>query len=560
MSTESPAQGTTEGPVAPRAAATVMLLRDTDRGPEVFLQRRVKAMKFAPSVSVFPGGGVDVDRDSAIGASHWTGPEPSWWAERFGCPPELATALVCAAVRETFEECGVLLAAPVGAPSSGVPRLRADLLTAGREQLVRDRAALPDILTGNGWVLRADLLRAWSNWITPEAEPRRYDTRFFVAELPEGQQADARTTEVTEARWWRPADALDAWRSGDIQLLPPTWVSLEQIAELPDVAAVLRAADERPITPLIPKVRREGEKILLSLPGELGYDNAPLSLSPRQAPVQLRERTGGLLPERTEHPVYDKIRAVTASASVILAENPSPMTLEGTNTWLLRAPDAESVIVIDPGPLDEGHLRLVSEQGPVAQILLTHRHHDHAEGAARLAELTRAPVRALDPSLVLGGEGLAEGDVVAAAGLELRVVATPGHTSDSLCFLLPDAVLTGDTILGRGTTVIDHPDGTLADYLGSLRRLAELSDGLAVLPGHGPELADAGTVARQYLAHRAERLDQVRAALRTLDRPADQVTPRQIVEIVYADVDQVLWPAAEWSVQAQLTYLTTHPA
>jgi len=273
---------------------------------------------------------------------------------------------------------------------------------------------------------------------------------------------------------------------------------------------------------------------------------------PRPAP-------SGLLPAgaRSEHPRYERIRPVTATASVILAQNPSPMTLEGTNTWLLRASDQESVIVVDPGPLDERHLRLVAEHGPVAQILLTHRHVDHTEGAWRLAELTHAPVRALDPTLVLGGEGLAEGDVVAAAGLELRVLATPGHTSDSLCFLLPDAVLTGDTVLGRGTTLIDHPDGTLGDYLNSLRRLAELVGEFAVLPGHGPELVDAAATARQYLEHRAQRLDQVREALRTLGVSAADATPRQIVELVYADVDQVLWPAAEWSVQAQLTYLTT---
>ena len=172
-------------------------------------------------------------------------------------------------------------------------------------------------------------------------------------------------------------------------------------------------------------------------------------------------------------------------------------------------------------------------------------------------ELTGAPVRALDPSLVLGSEALGEGDVVAAAGCELRVLATPGHTSDSLSFLLtgPDAgpaVLTGDTILGRGTTVIAHPDGSLGPYLGSLRRLAELADGTAVLPGHGPELPDAPAAARQYLAHREERLEQVREALRTL---GPEATPRQVVEHVYADVDEVLWGAAELSVRAQLEYL-----
>jgi glyoxylase-like metal-dependent hydrolase (beta-lactamase superfamily II) len=260
---------------------------------------------------------------------------------------------------------------------------------------------------------------------------------------------------------------------------------------------------------------------------------------------------------RPEHPCYGRVRPVTSTASVILARNPSPMTLEGTNTWLLRDAGCESVVVVDPGPLDERHLELVAECGPVAQILLTHRHLDHAEGAHRLAELTGAPVRALDPSLVVGGAVLAEGDVVAAAGLELWVLSTPGHTSDSLCFVLPDAVLTGDTLLGRGTTVIDHPDGTLGGYLDSLRRLAGLGDGLVVLPGHGPELIDAGAVARQYLTHRAHRLEQVREALRTLGVSAADATPRQVVELVYADVDPVLWPAAEWSVQAQLAYLAS---
>jgi glyoxylase-like metal-dependent hydrolase (beta-lactamase superfamily II) len=257
------------------------------------------------------------------------------------------------------------------------------------------------------------------------------------------------------------------------------------------------------------------------------------------------------------HPAYGRLRPVTPLASVLLEDNPSPMTLEGTNTWVLRAPGERDCVVVDPGDDDPAHLQRVAALGPVALVLLTHRHHDHAAGARRFAELTGAPVRALDPSLVIGSEALGDGDVVAAAGCELRVVATPGHTSDSLSFRLdgpgaPPAVLTGDTILGRGTTVIAHPDGALGPYLGSLRRLAELPDGTEVLPGHGPELPDAPTVARHYLAHREERLEQVRAALQALGGDA---TARQVVERVYADVDRVLWPAAEASVRAQLDYL-----
>jgi glyoxylase-like metal-dependent hydrolase (beta-lactamase superfamily II) len=243
------------------------------------------------------------------------------------------------------------------------------------------------------------------------------------------------------------------------------------------------------------------------------------------------------------------MRKVTETAGVVLAPNPGPMTLDGTNTWVLRRPDHEGAVVVDPGPLLEEHLQEVAALGQVDVVLLTHGHYDHSEGAARFAELTGAPVRALDPAMRLGDEGLGEGDVVVGGGLEIRVLATPGHSSDSLSFQLPDAVLTGDTILGRGTTVVAHPDGVLADYLESLRRLQEMGD-RTVLPGHGPELQSAGDAAAMYLAHREMRLEQVRAAV-----AAGAATPRAVVEVVYVDVDQVLWPAAELSVRAQLDYL-----
>ena len=244
------------------------------------------------------------------------------------------------------------------------------------------------------------------------------------------------------------------------------------------------------------------------------------------------------------------LRRVTGTAGVVLAPNPGPMTLDGTNTWVLRDPSSEAAVVVDPGPLTESHLAEVAALGPVDVVLLTHGHADHSEGARRFAELTGARVRALDPAHRLGDEGLGEGDVVVGGGLEVRVLATPGHTSDSLSFVLPDAVLTGDTVLGRGTTVVAHPDGVLGDYLASLRRLRELGD-LAVLPGHGPELASAGAAAEAYLAHREQRLAQVRAAVE-----AGATTPEQVVETVYADVDRALWPAATLSVLAQLEHLS----
>lgn len=253
----------------------------------------------------------------------------------------------------------------------------------------------------------------------------------------------------------------------------------------------------------------------------------------------------------------------TARAINVLAPNPSAMTLDGTNTWIVSEPDSDLAVVIDPGPLDDVHLRNVvataEEAGKrIALTLLTHGHPDHAEGAGRFAELTGTKVRALDSALRLGDEGLAAGDVIRTGDLELRVVPTPGHTADSLCFHLPAdrAVLTGDTILGRGTTVVAHPDGRLGDYLDSLRRLRSLTvdDGVhTVLPGHGPVLEDAQGAVEFYLAHRANRLAQVETAVENGHRSAADV-----VAHVYADVDRSLWPAAELSVRAQLEYLREH--
>lgn len=253
----------------------------------------------------------------------------------------------------------------------------------------------------------------------------------------------------------------------------------------------------------------------------------------------------------------------TARAVNVLAPNASAMTLDGTNTWIVAEPDSELAVVIDPGPLDDTHLRAVIATAEragkrIALTLLTHGHPDHAEGASRFAELTGTNIRALDPALRLGDEGLAPGDVITTGGLEMRVVPTPGHTADSLSFHLPAdrAVLTGDTILGRGTTVVAHPEGRLGDYLDSLRRLRSLTvdDGIhTVLPGHGPVLDDAQGAVEYYLAHRATRLAQVETAVEN-----GLTTASEVVAQVYADVDRSLWPAAELSVRAQLEYLRDH--
>lgn len=251
---------------------------------------------------------------------------------------------------------------------------------------------------------------------------------------------------------------------------------------------------------------------------------------------------------------------VTLRATCVLAPNPGLMTLEGTNTWVLVEPGSTDAVVVDPGPLDERHLQrvqdVVAHRGArVVLTLLTHGHDDHAESAERFADLTGAPVRAIGTR----HDDLGDGQRLVVGGLDLVVVATPGHTSDSLSFLIAaeNALLTGDTVLGHGTSVVAWPDGELAAYLLSLRRIEAMTGSgevTQILPGHGATVPDPAGVLRFYLEHRRDRLEQVRSAVASGAVGADAV-----VEMAYADVPQELWPAARLSVLAQLDYLATHP-
>lgn len=247
------------------------------------------------------------------------------------------------------------------------------------------------------------------------------------------------------------------------------------------------------------------------------------------------------------------------NTTCVLAPNASPWTLEGTNTWLLRG--QTDAVVIDPGPSDAGHLERITEAADrhgvrIAVVVLTHGHVDHSEGARELAERHGVGVRALDPAHRLGSEGLVDGDVIRFDGLQVNVIGTPGHSSDSVSLVHDGALLTGDTVLGRGTTLVAWPDGKLGDYLLSLSRLRDLAErqGITqILPGHGPALDDPLAVFTMYLEHRAQRLEQVRDALAN-----GCETAQQIVERVYADVPREVWPAAEQTVEAQLEYLQSN--
>lgn len=250
---------------------------------------------------------------------------------------------------------------------------------------------------------------------------------------------------------------------------------------------------------------------------------------------------------------------------LLRADNPSEMTLQGTNSYLvfdpaLDAPEANTpVIVIDPGPLLEEHLQALA-RFTVCLVLATHRHADHTGGIDRIHALTGAPVRALLPEHCRDAPPLVDGELLEAAGTSVQVVHTPGHTSDSICLWRQGTaadLFTGDTVLGTGTTILEHPDGTLADYLASLRILRALPD-TPVRPGHGPQHPGSHRLLEAYRAHREQRLEQVREALAQLGKTAAQVAPAELLGRVYPEIDARLAGAASHSLQAQLHYLESN--
>ncbi|MEU3513050.1 NUDIX hydrolase [Streptomyces longwoodensis] len=256
------ADGTLE-PVVPRRAATVMLLKDTGEGPVVHMLRRRASMAFAAGAYAYPGGGVDPrDDEHHVG---WAGPPRAWWAERLGVDEAAAQAIVCAAVRETYEEAGVLLAGPTAETVVGDttgPDWEAD-----RAALVARELSFAQFLERRGLVLRSDLLGAWTRWITPEFESRRYDTWFFVAALPAGQRTRNASTEADRTVWIRPSEAAASYDRGELVMMPPTIATLRQLAPYGSAAEALAAAPARDLTPVLARARLEGDEVVLSWPG-----------------------------------------------------------------------------------------------------------------------------------------------------------------------------------------------------------------------------------------------------------------------------------------------------
>lgn len=521
-------------PAPLRAAATVLLLRDTASGLEVLMTRRSATASFAPGAYVFPGGGIDAAdaQSQAIAARR-----PTQSDER------LTQAI--AAIRESFEELGVLLARQ----RDGAPATAADVRALDRH------APFAAQCRERGLVLAADQVFLLAHWITDRDLPRRFDVPFLVARMPAGQEPVADEAEQFEPVWVRPADALARHADGRFFMIFPTIRTLERLRQFETVDAVLAAcAGEQPLWTSCPRAGFVQGAEARYMEHEMQYGELALVCPDGQILHQLDWRT--------DQPV-----ALLRNVMRLTAPNPGMMTGPGTNSYIVGDPDT-GYLVIDPGPADPEHQQRLwrATGGDIRLIVCTHSHADHSPGARPLQALchgrpailglpsapTARPASAFTPDRVL-----ADGERVTLTGggrsHTLRAIHTPGHAANHLCLVLQEdgLLFSGDHILNGSTTVVDPPDGDMTAYLDSLDRLAAAcdADGIEfILPAHGHVLGFARRAIELLKAHRLQREAKIVAAMRA--RP--QGSLEDWVELAYADVPPRLWPVAQRSLLAHV--------
>lgn len=545
-------------PAAVRPAATVLLLRDGDRGVEVLMTRRSMTASFAPGAYVFPGGGID----AADAQSHGQSTRRPTQSDR-----HLTQAI--AAIRESFEELGVLLARRADGSHLGT----AEIATLDRQTPFAAQCA------AHGLTLSGAEVFVLAHWITDRDLPRRFDVPFLVARMPAGQQPVADEAEQFEPLWVRPADALARHAAGDFFIIFPTIRTLERLQAYATVDDVLRACavnDE----PLFTSCPRAG---LLN-----GHESRHMEHEPPFGELALVCPDGQIVHElawQTERsvPLLRNVQRLTAP-------NPGFMTGPGTNSYLVGDP-ASGHIAIDPGPDDAGHIERLwrAAGGDIRAIVCTHSHPDHSPGAARLQALCANAGRAVPPVLGLPSaptsrensrftpeRALADGERLTLSAPDgtthtLQVVHTPGHAANHLCLLLEEdgLLFSGDHILNGSTTVIDPPDGHMGDYLDSLDKLDRLCAAHGVdfiLPAHGyvlgdlqrtadnpsaPEHGGARAAIAHLKAHRLAREAKVARAMQA--RPEGTVD--DWVQLAYDDVPERLWPVAKRSMLAHVQHI-----
>ncbi|NIC42583.1 MBL fold metallo-hydrolase [Aquabacterium sp. A08] len=528
-------------PAAPLPAATVLLLRDGPAGPEVLMTRRATTASFAPGAYVFPGGGID----AADAAAHAQ-------ARRRASQSDSHLTQAIAAIRESFEELGVLLAR------------HADGRWAGADDIAAlDRhASLAAQCAARGLTLAADQVFVLAHWITDRDLPRRFDVPFLVARMPADQTPVADEREQFEPVWVRPADALARHATGDFYIIFPTIRTLERLQGFATVDAVLQAcaATEQPLWTSCPRAGWLGGQEARYMEHEAPFGELALVCPDGQMDHHLDWQS--------DHPV-----ALLKNVQRLTAPNPGFMTGPGTNSYLVGDP-ASGHIAIDPGPADEAHLERLwrAAGGDIRHIVCTHSHPDHSPGAAHLQALCVRGGRPAPPILGLASAAtsradsrftpereLADGERLVLRSADgqtthtLRVLHTPGHAANHLCLVLEEdgLLFSGDHILNGSTTVIDPPDGNMDAYLQSLDRLRAACEAGGVdfiLPAHGYVLGEAPQAIAQLRQHRLKREAKVAAAMRALPHGS----PDDWVARAYDDVPERLWPVAKRSLLAHV--------
>ena len=535
-------------PAALQSAATVLLLRDTANGIEVLMTRRSMTASFAPGAYVFPGGGIDAADSAAHSQS-----------TRRATQSDLHLTQAIAAIRESFEELGVLLATH----ADGSHATTADIAALDR------KAPFAAQCKSRGLTLAGADVFVLAHWVTDRDLPRRFDVPFLVARMPEGQEPVADESEQFEPEWIRPADALARHAVGDFFIIFPTIRTLQRLQHYPSVNAVLQAcASEQPLWTSCPRAGFLHGKEARYMEHESPYGELELT-SPDGQIVHT-------LDWQTSAPVK-----LLKNVLRLTAPNPGVMTGPGTNSYLV-GDAASGYIAIDPGPADADHLQWLYDAagGDIRLIVCTHSHPDHSPGARPLQALceaagrrpliaglasaatSRADSAFMPDRTLLNNELLAhvliglEGYLIHKSDQNrhtLKVIYTPGHAANHLCLvLIEDGLLfSGDHILNGSTTVINPPDGNMNTYLQSLDLLSAACDEHSIgfiLPAHGYAMGQAKTAIAQLKAHRLKREAKILKVMQALpDGTLDDWVP-----LAYDDVDERIWPVAKRSLLAHV--------
>jgi recombination protein RecT len=535
-------------PVPVRAAATVLLLRDSEAGIEVLMTRRSDVASFAPGAYVFPGGQIDAADEAAQRiATH----RPT--------QNGLQLTQAIAAIREGFEELGVLLARH----ADGRPVSMEDI--ASMDRSTTSSVSFAEQCEKRGLLLACDEMFSLAHWITDRDLPKRFDVPFLVARMPDGQTPAADESEQFEPCWVRPADALARHAAGSFFMIFPTVRTLQRLAAYASVDAVMKAcaptdAGENPLWTSCPRAGLLGGQDARYMESDSPYGELAL-VCPDGQPLHALD--------------WQSERAVPLLGNVqrLTAPNPGAMTGPGTNSYIV-GDQATGYIVIDPGPNDAEHIGRLwrATHGDIRMIVCTHSHADHSPGAAplqALCEKAKPPILGLSSAPtarssarfaaereLLDGERLvlsgttAEGNQITHT---LRAIHTPGHAANHLCLVLEEdgLLFSGDHILNGSTTVVDPPDGDMNAYLDSLDKLDAACDagGIGfILPAHGYVIGSARAAIAQLKAHRLKREAKIASAMKKLP----QGTPEDWLLLAYDDVPERMWPVAARSLAAHV--------